>query len=100
MKHIEAIKPLIDFIVRSRRQKQLTQDELGKRLGLPQSYISRLESGRLDIRLSSLVELSRYLGFEVMFVPVSMAPTVQALVESTTTAVESKPMYSLDNELD
>ena len=100
MKHIEAIKPLIEFIVRSRKQKQLTQDELGKRLGLPQSYISRLESGSLDIRLSSLVELSRYLGFEVMFVPVSMAPTVQALVESSKTAVESKPMYSLDNELD
>ncbi len=100
MKYIEAIKPLIDFIVWSRKQKQLTQDELGKRLGLPQSYISRLESGRLDIRLSSLVELSRYLGFEVMFVPVSMAPTVQALLESNTTGVESKPMYSLDNELD
>ncbi len=99
MKYIEAIKPLIDFIVRARKQKQLTQDELGKRLGLPQSYISRLESGRLDIRLSSLVELARYLGFEVMFVPVSMTPTVQTLLDNDT-ADQSKPMYSLDNELD
>ncbi len=99
MKYIEAIKPLIDFIVSARKEKQLTQDELGKRLGLPQSYISRLESGRLDIRLSSLVELARYLRFEVMFVPVSMTPAVQALLGNGATAVESKPMYTLD-ELD
>ena len=98
MKHIDAIQPLIDSIAQARKAKKLTQADLGKRLGLPQSYISRLESGQLDIRLSGIVEIARYLGLEMMLVPVTMVPTVSSVVgEGTAARTQVKPLYTLDD---
>ena len=46
-------------IRQARKDKGLTQRELGKRVGLPQSHISKIESGAVDVQLSSLVEITR-----------------------------------------
>jgi transcriptional regulator with XRE-family HTH domain len=43
----------------------MTQKELGQRVGLPQSHISKIEKGAVDLQLSSLVEIARALDFEV-----------------------------------
>lgn len=98
MKHIDAIQPLIDSIAQARKAKKLTQEELGRRLGLPQSYISRLESGWLDVRLSGIVEIARYFGLEMMLVPVAMVPTVNSAIgEGKATRAQVKPLYTLDD---
>ena len=39
----------------TRIAKALTQKELGQRVGLPQSHISKIEKGAVDLKLSSLV---------------------------------------------
>ncbi|CAN5603986.1 hypothetical protein BH11CYA1_BH11CYA1_46860 [soil metagenome] len=100
MKHIETIQPTISSIANARKAKSLTQTELGRKLGLPQSYVSRLESGGLDIRLSTTIEIARYLGFEVMLVPKTMATVVNSLLASGGHArPDVRPLYTLD-ELD
>ena len=43
----------------ARIAKALTQKELGQRVGLPQSHISKIEKGAVDFKLSSLVEIAR-----------------------------------------
>ena len=53
----------------ARRAKSLTQRELGKKAAVPQSHISKIESGAVDFRVSSLVELARALDLELMLVP-------------------------------
>ena len=63
----------------ARKARDLSQRELGDRIGLTQAHISRFESGHVDLRLSSLVELSRGLGLEVMLVPRRSVPAVMAL---------------------
>ena len=63
----------------ARKARGLSQRELGDRIGLTQAHISKFESGRVDLRLSSLVELSRGLGLEVMLVPRRAVPAVLAL---------------------
>ncbi len=85
---------LIEALIQARKAKGLSQMELGRRLGVPQSYISKLESGRVDIRLSNLVDIGRFLELELMFVPTSIAPSIQALstVDSAVT-----PLYTLDS---
>lgn len=45
-------------IKKRRKTLNLSQEELGLRLGADQAYISRLESGRLNPTLESLVELA------------------------------------------
>ena len=43
----------------------LTQEELAERIGTKKSFISRVEKGRADIQLSTLVRLFRGLGRHV-----------------------------------
>lgn len=62
-----------------RKDRAISQRELAERIGLTQTQVSRFEGGRADLRLSSLVEISRGLGVEVMLVPRRRVPAVEAL---------------------
>ena len=53
----------------ARKAEGLSQKVLSDRSGLTQAQISRFESGKANPRLSSLVELARGVGAEVMLVP-------------------------------
>jgi transcriptional regulator with XRE-family HTH domain len=67
----------------AREIKALSQRELSKLAGVPQSHISKIESGAVDLRLSSLIELARVLDLELLLVPRSSVPAVQSVVRST-----------------
>ncbi len=41
----------------SRKEANLTQEELAKKIGTKKSYISRLENGKCDIQLSTLYKI-------------------------------------------
>lgn len=43
----------------------LTQEQLADRIGTKKSFISRVEKGRADIQLSTLVKLFRGLGRQI-----------------------------------
>ena len=45
-----------------RRKAGLTQEQLADRIGTKKSFISRVERGRADIQLSTLVKLFRGVG--------------------------------------
>jgi HTH-type transcriptional regulator/antitoxin HipB len=51
---------------RARRNAGLTQAELGKRIGLRQATISKLEAGEPATRLSTLLDALTALGLEIM----------------------------------
>jgi transcriptional regulator with XRE-family HTH domain len=67
----------------ARESKGLTQRELSKLVDVPQSHISKIESGLVDLRVSSLIELARALELEVILVPRKSLPAVQSVVRST-----------------
>lgn len=50
---------------------------------MPQSHISKIESGKVDIKASSLVEIARALDLEFMLVPRNLVPTIEALSRPT-----------------
>lgn len=62
-----------------RKARAISQRELAERIGLTQTQVSRFEGGRADLRLSSLVEIGRGLGVEVMLVPRGRVPAIEAL---------------------
>jgi HTH-type transcriptional regulator / antitoxin HipB len=64
----------------AREAKQLTQSELGRLVGQPQSSVSRIERGG-DVRLSTLLEMARILDLEPWFIPKRLVPAVQALIQ-------------------
>lgn len=81
----------------ARKSKGLSQRDLSARSGVPQSHISKIESGAVDLRVSSLVELARTLGLELVLVPRKDLPAVTAVMRGDGLNA-AKPAYSLDDE--
>jgi len=68
----------------AREDKGLTQRELSKRSGVPQSHISKIESNNVDLRLSSLASLAHALDLELALIPRKAVPAVRSITRSTT----------------
>ena len=82
----------------ARIAKALTQKALGQRVGLPQSHISKIEKGAVDLKLSSLVEIARALGLEIKLVPRKALPAVEDAMRAHGASVETSRALSLRNE--
>jgi transcriptional regulator with XRE-family HTH domain len=78
--------------------KALTQKELGERVGLPQSHISKIEKGIVDLKLSSLVEIVRALDLELTLVPRKALPAVEGAVGAHGATAETSRALSLLHE--
>lgn len=88
----------------ARVRKGLSQRELSARSGVPQSHISKIESGSVDLRVSSLIALARVLDLELLVAPKKSVPAIQSIIRSSSgTHVEGEhvsPAYLLDEEDD
>jgi predicted transcriptional regulator len=73
-------EPILHALKEARQEKGLSQRELSARAGVPQGHISKIESGLVDLKLSSLIALARILDLEVMTVPRNLVPAVQAIM--------------------
>ncbi len=63
----------------ARERKGLSQRDLATKLGVRQSYVSRIETAAVDPRASSLTEFARALDLELVLIPRQVLPAVQAL---------------------
>ena len=52
-------------LLNERRQRKLSQREVSQRAGLPRTYISRIENGRLGITFSTLALCAKAFGLPV-----------------------------------
>ena len=83
---------IIRELKQAREAKGLSQRALSQRTHVPQSHISKIESGGTDIRLSSLIELARALDLELKLVPRKALPAVETVVRSAApTPVATRP---------
>jgi len=102
MKHYK-LSHLIAALRGTRVERALTQTDLAKRLQLPQSYVSELEAGTRDPRLSTLLEWSRALDFEVMLVPKKLVLTVNEIVSGVDNVdaleMDPSPFKALPQEI-
>ena len=90
----------------ARTRKGLSQRELAAKTGLLQAQISKIENGASDLRLSSLIALSRALDLELELIPRRALPAVEALVRDVESfadrrgnaKIDVRPAYSLDDD--
>jgi transcriptional regulator with XRE-family HTH domain len=80
-----AVEHIISALKAARQEKGLSQRELSQKAGVPQSHISKIENGAVDLQLSSLIELARVLDLEIMSIPRRLVPAVQVVVSSEPT---------------
>ena len=73
----------------ARQAKGLSQRQLSQLAAVPQSHISKIESGAVDLRLSSLIGLSRVLDLELTLVPRKTLPAINSIVRSSEHAAKS-----------
>lgn len=83
----------------AREGKGLSQRALGRLAGVPQSHISKIESGGVDLRLSSLVEIARALDLEVTLVPRKNIPAVRSIVRTPEDGARARTHSSAAKEL-
>ncbi|MCA9467503.1 MAG: helix-turn-helix transcriptional regulator [Nitrospira sp.] len=74
------MKELAEKLKKARLTKGMTQAELGRKMGVPQSHISKIEAGEVDVRASSLLQMARLLDLEPMLIPRALTPAVQSLI--------------------
>jgi transcriptional regulator with XRE-family HTH domain len=76
----------------ARQGKKLTQRELAERLGWPQSYVSKIETGQLAPRLSNITQMARALDHELILVPREALPAVEGLLSGKS----EKPLWNIE----
>lgn len=69
-------------LLRAREASRLTQEQLAQRSGVARPTIYRCESGRYDARLSTVSELARALGLELMLVPRQLTAELAGFIQS------------------
>lgn len=76
-----AMLSIVDSLTASRKAQRLSQQELADRSGTSRMTVVRVEAAQ-DPRLSTVYELARALGLELMLVPKSLSEEVQSFVRS------------------
>lgn len=76
-----AFMSILEDLEAARKASSLTQAELAERSGVNRMTVNRLEAG-LDPRLSTLQELARSLGLELMLVPRELRPAIDDFVRA------------------
>nr|WP_245520148.1 helix-turn-helix transcriptional regulator [Rhizobium azibense] len=68
---------------------KMSQRELSARSGLTQSHISHIERGTMEPGLSSLVDVARALGLEIVLAPKKLMPAIRTTLESSSVTTDT-----------
>jgi transcriptional regulator with XRE-family HTH domain len=91
-------------VVEARHKRGWSQAELGRRVGLPQVHISGIETGKIVPRFDTLLDLVRVLDRDLIMVPRTLVPAVQALMRDQGGPVPAgeseseRPLYAIDED--
>ncbi|MDK3075497.1 helix-turn-helix domain-containing protein [Sedimentitalea sp. JM2-8] len=75
----------------AREKKGLSQRALSSRAGVPQSHISKIESGAVNLTVSSLTAIANALDLELALVPRKAAPAVRTITRSVNDVPKATP---------
>jgi len=92
---IYATEHIANALRAAREARGLSQRALSTKSGVPQSHISKIENGAVDLRVSSLVELARGLDLELMLVPRKGVSAVQSIVRGSALAASDTARQTL-----
>lgn len=90
---------IIEALKAARAHKGLSQRALAQLAGMPQSHISKIEAGQVDLQLSSLTELARVLELELRLVPRRAVPAVDSVVRSVAPSANDEAQARVNDGL-
>jgi len=86
---------IIQSLKDRRLELKVNQSALGKKMGMPQSHVSKIEKGLSDPRLSTVSDMARLLDQELILVPREKLAIINALINQDD---EQQPMWNVDEE--
>ncbi|MER2492675.1 helix-turn-helix domain-containing protein [Catenovulum sediminis] len=89
---------ILESLREARVRKGFSQRELSARSGVPQSHISKIESGSVDLRMSSLIALARVLDLELLVAPKKSVPAIKSIIRSSQGALNSPSNNGINDE--
>jgi DNA-binding XRE family transcriptional regulator len=92
-KESELLTGLGNLLRQGRQRAKFTQDEVALQAGLSRVSYRAIETGNAAPRASTLVNIARALGMEMMLIPKEMVPAVQAMLGSSD---EDQPAFPAD----
>jgi HTH-type transcriptional regulator/antitoxin HipB len=95
---VNAIADIVRQLKSARKKKGLSQRAFARVVGIPQSRLSKIENGLVDIQTSTFLELSRFLDLEPLLIPRQLVPAVKSLTRQKSGKTSDTPIYSLDEE--
>ena len=98
---ITMIEDLMCQLKQARQAKKMSQRFLGKQVHQPQSHIANIELGKINLRLTTFMEMARTLELEVMLIPRTSINLVQGWVAAQSKGISmDRPAYRLDSSDD
>src|SRR5262245_24496429 len=79
-RHSEALREIGAVLRDARLAAAMTQEEVAEMAGISRPRYRDIETGEAAARATTLVNVARALGLEMMLVPQAMVPAVQALL--------------------
>jgi DNA-binding XRE family transcriptional regulator len=56
---VYSIEGIVAKLKAARKKKGLSQEELGQKIGMPQSHVTKIETGLVYLQPSTLIEIAR-----------------------------------------
>lgn len=94
----DLLKDLGKRLRAARERTGLTQEETADRAGISRRSYRTIESGAAAARATTLFNIARSLGLEIMLVPQAMVPGVHAMLRPADD--EDRPAFTSDPEED
>jgi HTH-type transcriptional regulator/antitoxin HipB len=95
-----SIEAFANLLKQARKKKKLTQRDLAQLAGIPQSHLSNFENGKVNIGLSSFIEIVRLLELELVLIPRQYVPAIKSLMQSKSQDDAPTPAFTADEEKD
>jgi transcriptional regulator with XRE-family HTH domain len=76
----DALLEIGQLLKATRKGRQLTQEQVADMAGLSRPRYREIEAGSSAARTTTLINIARALGLELMLIPQAMVPAVDALL--------------------
>lgn len=94
------ISKIAGLLAEARKARGLTQKALAQKLAMKQSQISDLEAAKRDFRFSTITEIARAVGLEVVLVPRTLLPAVSYIMQAPVAQDKQQSKYESWDEGD
>lgn len=85
-----------------RKEKNWSQEDLAKQLGMMQRHISEIERGKVMPRLNTLLDILRILNLDLVLVPQKLVRLVQVMVDDNMhpnkKSPKDRPLYAAEED--